>query len=153
MIVLKTTIELDLWVMKISKRTRTLLVSISAPLLFLMAFVVVVVAYNDFHKPPEVDVATTGFAPQQAEINEGESIRFVNRSSTVTQFLCLGTNRQCDSVAFRTLQLPPIVLRSPGVRIPPGQAKDIIFDADGTFHITSTVDPNVNMTVTVNATS
>lgn len=139
--------------MKLSKRTKSLLVSISAPLLFLMAFAIVVVAYNDFHKPPEVDVAATGFAPQQVEINEGETIHFVNRSSTVTQFLCLGTNRQCDSVAFHTLQLPPIVLRSPGVRIPPGQAKDIIFDADGTFHITSTVDPNVNMTVTVDATS
>ncbi len=139
--------------MKISKRTRTLLVSISAPLLFLLAFAIVVVAYNTFHKPPEVDVGTTGFAPQQVEINEGETIHFVNRSSTVTQFLCLGTNRQCDSIAYHTLQLPPLVLRSPGVRIPPGQSKDIVFDADGTFHITSTVDPNVNLTVTVDATS
>ena len=139
--------------MKISKRTKTLLVSISAPFLFIVAFVIVVVAYNNFHKPPEVDVAATGFAPQQVEINEGETIHFVNRSSTVTQFLCLGTNRQCDSVAFHTLQLPPTVLRSPGIRIPPGQSKDIVFDADGTFHITSTVDPNVNLTVTVDATS
>lgn len=139
--------------MNLSKRTKTLFISISAPLLFVIAFILVPVAYNDFHKPLEVDVMVSGFTPQQIQINEGETIHFVNRSSTVTQFLCVGTNSQCDNTAFLSLKLPPPALHGPGVRIAPGQAKDIIFDTDGTFSITSTVDANVNMTVTVAATS
>ena len=128
-----------------SKRVQNLLFAISAPLLFVGAIVLVIALYIHFHMSPEVDVMTTGFAPHNIEISEGETIRFVNRSST-TQVLCLGSDQRCDLTA--TL---PRSLTSPGVRIVPGQAKDVVFDTYGTFTITSTAAPGLNLTVTVDA--
>ncbi len=137
--------------MKITKRVKVVFISISAPILFIGAFLLVILAYNQFHQPPEVDVMTTGIAPQNIEITEGQSIRFVNRSPSTTQILCLGTNRSCDGVPYLTLQLPPQEFKSPGLRLAPGQAKDIVFDTDGIFHVTSTVVPGINLTITVAA--
>ena len=140
--------------MQISKRIKVILIAIAAPLLFVVAFALVTVAYSDFHKPSEVDVTPNSFRPQAIEINEGEAIHFVNKSSTLTQFLCIGTDKRCDSVAFRSIaQLPPAQLQSPGLRLAPDQAKDVVFDTDGTYHVTSTVAPGLNLTVTVNATT
>ena len=132
--------------MRISKRVKILLTSILVPLLFVVAFVLVIAIYNSFHKPPEVDMMTTGFVPQNMEITEGETIRFVNRSSTITQILCLGFDKRCDRLA-----LLPRGLKSPGVQIAPDQAKDVVFDTYGTFAITSTVVPGMNLMVTVDA--
>ena len=89
---------------------------------------------------------TTGFVPHTIEIPEGETIRFVNQSSTITQTLCLGTNQHCDS----NLLLPRGLI-NPGIQIFPGQSKDVVFDTFGTFTITSTAAPGINLTVTVDA--
>ena len=132
--------------MKMSKRTKTLLIAISAPLLFIVAFVTVIAIYLISHKPPEVDIMATGFIPQTIEVPEGETIRFVNQSSTITQTLCLGTNQHCDPN-----QLLPRGIASPGVQILPNQAKDVVFDTFGTFTITSTAVPGINLKVTVDA--
>ena len=132
--------------MKISKRTKLLLSAIGIPLLFVIAFVLVITAYNSFHKPPEVDMMTTGFVPQKIEITEGETIHFVNRSSTITQVLCLGTDNRCNPLAVL-----PRGLKSPGIQIGPDQAKDVVFDFYGTFHVTSIVVPGMNLTVTVDS--
>ena len=140
--------------MKISKRVKILFISISAPLLFVIAFILVVAAYSHFHTSPEVDVMTAGFAPQTIEISEGTTIHFVNRSSAVTQILCLGSDQRCDrSVPLSSLQPPPPRdLLGPGVRIGPEQAKDVVFDTAGIFNITSAVVPGMNLIVTVDAT-
>jgi plastocyanin len=132
--------------MRVSKRVKILLTSISVPLLFVLAFVLVIAVYNNFHKPPEVDMMTTGFVPKNIEITEGETIHFVNRSSTITQVLCLGVDKHCDRSA-----LLPRGLKSPGVQIAPDQAKDILFDTYGTFSITSTAVPGMNLMVTVDS--
>ena len=135
--------------MKISKRARKLLIFISAPLLFVAASVLVIAAYSHFHKTPEVEVMANAFAPQTIEIAEGETIRFVNQSATVTQTLCLGSDKQCDRSGFLLLELPPQALVSPGLRLAPGQAKDVVFNTAGTFTLTSTVTPGMNLTITV----
>ena len=132
--------------MKKSKRAKLLLTAIGIPLLFVIAFVLVIAAYNSFHKPPEVDMMTTGFVPQKIEITEGETIHFVNRSSTITQVLCLGTDKRCDPYAVL-----PRGLKSPGIQIAPDQAKDVVFDFYGTFHVTSIAVPRMNLTVTVDS--
>ncbi len=132
--------------MRISKRVKMLVSLIGIPLLFVIVFILVIAAYNTFHKPPEVDMMTTGFVPQTIEITEGETIRFVNRSSTITQVICLGTDNRCDPYAAL-----PRGLRSPGVQIAPDQAGVVVFDFYGTFHITSTTVPGMNLTVTVDA--
>jgi plastocyanin len=132
--------------MKVSKRTKVLFTVIGIPLLFVIAFALVIVAYENFHKPPEVDLMTNSFVPRQLEITEGQTIHFVNRSSTITQVLCLGTNNRCDPYAVL-----PRGLKSPGITIAPGQAKDIVFDFYGTFHVTSIKGSGMNLTVTVDS--
>jgi plastocyanin len=132
--------------MKVSKRAKVLFAIIGIPLLFVIAFALVIAVYENFHKPTEVDIVSSGFVPKQLEITEGESIQFVNRSSTVTQVVCLGTNNHCDPYAVL-----PRGLKSPGIRIAPGQAKDVLFDFYGTFHVTSTMGSGMNLTVTVDS--
>ena len=128
------------------KRVKILATLLGIPLLFIIAFALVIVAYNTFHKAPEVDMMTTGFVPQKIEITEGEAIHFVNRSSTITQVICLGSNQHCDPYAAL-----PRGLKNPGIRIAPDQAGEALFDFYGTFHITSTAVPGMNLTVTVDA--
>jgi plastocyanin len=139
--------------MKMPRRGRALFIAIAAPLVFVLAFAVVVVAYAHFHMPPEVDMMTTGFTPQSIEIPEGEAIHFVNRSSTITQILCVGSDMRCDRPGLISPLLVPAPrsLQSPGASIAPQQAKDVVFDTEGTFHITSAVVPGMNLTVTVDA--
>jgi plastocyanin len=132
--------------MNVSKRTKVLFSIVGIPLLFVISFVVVIVAYESFHKPPEVNVMLNGFSPQKLEIPEGQTIHFVNRSSTITQVLCLGTNNRCDPYAAL-----PRGLKSPGIRIAPGQAEDVVFDFYGTFHVTSIMGSGMNLTVTVDS--
>jgi plastocyanin len=119
-----------------------------------IAFILVVAAYSHFHTSPEVVVMTAGFAPQTIEIPEGTTIHFVNRSSTITQILCLGNDQRCDrSVPLSPVQSPPPRdLLGQGVRIGPDQAKDVVFDTAGIFDITSAVVPGMNLTVKVDAT-
>ena len=132
--------------MKVSKRARVLFAVVGIPLLFGLAFAIVIIAYESFHKPPQVDVTTTGFSPQNLEITEGQTVHFVNNSSTVTQIVCLGTNNHCDPYAAL-----PRGLKSPGIRIAPGQAEDVVFDFYGTFHVTGLIGSGMNLTVTVDS--
>jgi plastocyanin len=137
--------------MKLSKRTKTLLISISAPLLLIAAFAVVIAIYSNFHHPSQVTMTATSFTPQNIEITEGESVQFLNQSASMTQILCVGTNKLCNRSVYTIQELPPQSLIGPNLRIPPNQAKNIVFNNAGTFQITSTVAPHMNMTVTVDA--
>lgn len=132
--------------MNISKRARVLFAVVGIPLLFVLAFAIVIIAYENYHKPPQVDVTTTGFSPQQLEITEGQTVHFINNSSTVTQVVCLGTNNHCNPYAVL-----PRGLKSPGIRLAPGQAKDVVFDFYGTFHVTGLIGAGMNLTVTVDS--
>lgn len=132
--------------MKVSKRAKIIFAVVGIPLLFVLSFAIVIIAYENFHKPPQVDVSTTGFSPQNLEITEGQTVHFVNNSSTVTQVICLGTNDHCDPYAVL-----PRGLKSPGVRLAPGQAEDVVFDFYGTFHVTGLIGSAMNLTVTVDS--
>ena len=132
--------------MNVSKRTKVLFSVIGIPLLFVISFAIVITAYESFHKPPEVEVMLNGFTPQKLEIPEGQTVHFVNRSSTITQLICLGTNNHCDPYAAL-----PRGLSSPGISLAPGQTKDVVFDFYGTFHVTSKIGSDMNLTVTVDS--
>ncbi len=132
--------------MNVSKRMRVLFAVIGIPLLFVIAFAIVIIAYESLHKPPQIDVTTTGFTPQQLEITEGQTVHFVNNSSTITQVICLGTNNHCDPYAAL-----PRGLKSPGIRLAPGQAENVVFDFYGTFHVTGLIGTGMNLTVTVDS--
>ncbi len=132
--------------MNVSKRMRVLFAVIGIPLLFVIAFAIVIIAYESLHKPPQIDVTTTGFTPQQLEITEGQTVHFVNNSSTIAQVICLGTNNHCDPYAAL-----PRGLKSPGIRLAPGQAENVVFDFYGTFHVTGLIGTGMNLTVTVDS--
>ena len=140
--------------MKLSRRARTWLIAISAPLLFVIAFAIVVVGYSHFHNAPSVNVTATGFAPKTIEIPEGEAIHFVNQSSTMTQVICVGSSKHCQTtVGILPLQSPPPhALFNPGLKLAPNQAQDVVFDTGGIYHITSAIT-DMNLTVTVDETS
>lgn len=132
--------------MRKSTPAKRLLSSIAAPLLLVLLIALALFIYTTFHKPPEVDITATGFVPSTIQITEGETIHFVNQSSSVIQNLCLGQSKVCDTHAA-----DPVALKSPGLQIAPGQAKDVVFAAPGTFKVTSTTRPDMNLTITVNA--
>ena len=132
--------------MNVSKRTKVFFTIVGIPLLFVISFAIVITAYESFHKPPVVDVMLNGFSPKNLEIPEGQTVHFVNNSTTITQVICLGTNNHCDPYAAL-----PRGLKSPGVRIAPRQAKDVVFDFYGTFHVTSLMGTGMNLTVTVDS--
>ncbi|HEV2472265.1 MAG TPA: hypothetical protein VGS41_06340 [Chthonomonadales bacterium] len=115
------------------------------PLLFAVAIVLVVFLYLRFHALVEVDVTTSGFARSTVEITEGETIHIVNQSN-VMQTICLGQDRTCDTSA-----VAPVVLKSPGIRLAPGASVDVVFELYGSYAVTSTSAPGVNLQITVDA--
>lgn len=131
--------------MKLSRPQKILVYYIAPPLLLVVAIVLVIFFYLQFHKPVEMDVTSTGFTLSTIEINEGETVHFVNHSNVV-QVLCLGQNKVCDTNA-----VAPATLKSPGIRLNPSDSADVVFDQYGTFVITSTTMPGVNLKITVDS--
>lgn len=132
------------------RRKKKWYAAITAPLLLLVAFIIVVGVYSNFHTPPEVDVTSIGFSPQNIEITEGGTIHFVNKSS-VTQVICIGSNQHCDSTAIDPTIFNPSALAGTGIRIAPGQGADVTFNSYDTYNITSTTSPGLNLMVTVDS--
>ena len=95
-------------------------------------------------KPPEVDLTARGFSQTSITIMEGDTVNFVDPSSGVTQMLCLGQDRVCSRYAF-----DPPALKGPGLKIAPGQSESVSFTLEGTYQVTSTTMPGLNLTVTV----
>lgn len=132
--------------MRKSRVGKILLYYIAPPLFFIIAFALVILIYNAHHQTPEVDITANGFMQPSVEITEGETIRFVNSSSSVTQVLCLGQNRVCDVHA-----LDPATLKSPGLEIQPGHSANVVFENYGTYHITSPTIAGMNLDITVDS--
>lgn len=95
-------------------------------------------------KPPEIDLTAHGFSQTSISIAEGDTVHFVNPSAGVAQVLCLGQDRVCSRYSF-----DPPDLKGPGLQIAPGQSKDVAFTLEGTYHVTSTTMPGMNLTITV----
>ncbi len=126
-----------------SRTKKILLYLVVPPLLFIVAITLVIFFYLQFHKAPELDLTSKGFSLSTIEINEGETIHFVNQSN-VTQILCLGLNATCDAGA-----VAPKTLKTPGIQLKPGEAIDVAFEQYGTYNITSTNVKGINLRVTV----
>ena len=131
--------------MKLSRSQKIILYYIAPPVLLVTAIVLVIFIYLQVHKPVEMDVTSTGFTLSTIEINDGESVHFVNHSDVI-QVLCLGQNKICDAGA-----VAPTALKEPGIRLKPGASTDVVFDRYGTFVITSTTMRGVNLKITVDS--
>jgi plastocyanin len=78
-------------------------------------------------------------------IKSGQSLLF---SDTVNgggfHQICLGHNQMCNTKATG-----PSALMSPGFMIQSGNTMSVAFPTAGTYQITCTVHPNMNLTVVV----
>jgi plastocyanin len=92
-----------------------------------------------------VQMGPTTFVQTTRTIHAGQSLLF---DDTVggggLHIICLGNNMTCDSSAQG-----PSDLKSPGFTINPGATKSVTFPTAGTYQVTCTVHPNMNLTVTV----
>ncbi len=94
----------------------------------------------------EVDMTSNNFVQHAVTISAGQTVHFVDPTATgAFHQICLGNNQQCD-----TSGQGPAKLQSPGFAINPGQTVDVTFPTAGTYKITCTVHPDMNLTVTVN---
>lgn len=92
----------------------------------------------------EVDMGATTFVQTSVTISTGQSVHFVDQQSGTTHILCVGKDGHCDSSATA-----PQDLASPGLTIQPGQSHDVRFDTAGTYTVTCTIHPNMNVSVNV----
>jgi plastocyanin len=92
----------------------------------------------------EVDMGSANFVQTSRTISAGESIHFVDDPSGAMHILCIGKEGQCDPNTKG-----PQDLTGQGFTIQPGQSHDVRFDSAGTYLITCSIHPNMNLTVTV----
>ena len=92
----------------------------------------------------EVDMGPANFVQTSRTISAGESIHFVDDPSGTMHILCIGNDGSCDPNVHG-----PQDLTGQGFTIQPGQSHDVRFDAAGTYPITCTIHPSMNLTVTV----
>jgi plastocyanin len=92
-----------------------------------------------------VQLNASNFVQTTRAIKVGQTLLF---SDTVdgggTHVICLGQDMQCDSQAQG-----PSALMSPGFTINGGTTKSITFLTAGTYQITCTLHPEMNLTVIV----
>ena len=92
----------------------------------------------------ELDMGQASFVQTSRTISAGESLHFVDDPSGAMHVLCIGKDGHCDPNAQG-----PQALTGQGFTIQPGQSQDVRFDTAGTYPITCTIHPNMNMLVTV----
>src|SRR5215467_11485857 len=92
-----------------------------------------------------VQMNPTNFVQTTRTIQAGQTLVFDNTvGGGGLHIICLGTDQTCDSAASG-----PSDLMHGGFTINPGATKSVAFPTAGTYKITCTVHPNMNLTVTV----
>ena len=96
--------------------------------------------------PNEVGMVAADFSRTSITIKAGQAVHFTDAAGTGgTHAICLGSDGNCDTAANG-----PQALKSPGFTINPGDpAKDVTFDTPGTYKITCSIHPAMNLTVIV----
>jgi len=96
--------------------------------------------------PNEVSMLASDFSATSITIGAGQAVHFTDPAGLGgPHTLCLGANGTCDAGARG-----PQALQDPGFTMQPGDpAKDVTFDAPGTYKITCSIHPSMNLTVTV----
>lgn len=92
----------------------------------------------------EVEMGVANFVQSSVTIEKGQSVHFVVQQSGAAHILCTGKNGQCDTGASASKDLD-----SPGFTIQPGESHDVRFDNAGTYAVTCTLHPMMNLVITV----
>jgi plastocyanin len=95
----------------------------------------------------EVEMASVTFVQTTCTIKAGDAVKFVDPSGTGNfHLLCFGRDQQCTPNADGPTELNA----SGGVSFNAGDApKSYTFTKPGTYEVTCTVHPNMNVTITV----
>jgi plastocyanin len=96
--------------------------------------------------PNEVSMAGSDFSMTSVTIKAGQSVHFTDPAGVgATHIVCLGNEGNCDSAAQG-----PQTLEGSGFTINAGDPpKDVTFTTAGTYKITCSLHPSMNLTVTV----
>ncbi len=93
----------------------------------------------------ELDMGVASFTQTSITLSTGQALHMVDsQDSGGTHMICIGQNGTCDSNPSG-----PSELKGPGMSFSPGTTKDITFSTAGTYHLTCTIHPNMNVTITV----
>ncbi len=92
-----------------------------------------------------VTMTQNGFAQSSVTIKEGQTVDFTNDPTGNERTLCIGQNGVCQQGA----QGPSNLTQGGGMLLRPGASKDVTFDTPGTYHLTSTNQGAINLTVIV----
>ena len=96
--------------------------------------------------PNEVSMVASDFSTTSITIKAGQAVHFTDPAGLgAVHTICLGKDGNCDTAASG-----PQTLEGQGFTINAGDpAKDVTFDKPGTYKITCSIHPNMNLTVTV----
>ena len=93
----------------------------------------------------QVAMGATDFVNTAVTIKAGGTVHFDDPSdSGGVHIICSGANGQCDNSTSA-----PKDLQATGFQINAGQTKDVTFPTAGTYKITCSIHPDMNLTVTV----
>lgn len=117
----------------------------AVPLLFVLALATGCGGSGGSAAANEVRMNAADFEQTTITIKAGTALHLADEQSGTTHLLCLGKDGQCDSAA----QGPQKLNAANPLEVDPGQSVDITFDTPGTYAITCTIHPGMELTVTV----
>jgi plastocyanin len=92
-----------------------------------------------------ITLGASNFLQTSETISAGQALRLVDPASTGgIHKLCLGTDGQCDANAP-----DPTALLSPGLSVTPGTTQVITFLHAGSYQVTCTIHPSMQLTISV----
>ena len=118
--------------------------ALALPLLLVIALVAACGGPGGASTANEVKMNAADFEQTAITLKAGATLHLADEQSGTTHLLCLGTDGQCDPSAPGPKQLHDTPLQ-----VDPGQSVDILFDTPGTYDITCTIHPGMQLTVTV----
>ncbi len=127
-------------------RTPSSLSSLAPLLLMLVLMLGLAACGQSSTAPNEVSMAATDFSVTSVTIKAGQAVHFTDPAGIGgPHTICLGANGVCAASAQG-----PLVLTGDGFTMNPGDpAKDVTFDTPGTYRITCSIHPAMNLTVIV----
>jgi len=95
--------------------------------------------------PNEVSMTAADFSPTSVTIKAGQTVHFTDPAGVGgTHIICLGADGECATTAQG-----PQALEGSGFTINAGDPpRDVIFTTPGTYKITCSIHPSMNLTVT-----
>jgi plastocyanin len=94
----------------------------------------------------EVDMASVTFVQSTLTVKAGTAVKFNDPTATGNlHILCFGNNQICKANA----QGPADLNANAGVTFNAGDSKSYTFATAGTYEVTCTVHPNMDVTITV----